>query len=160
MIWQTICSNQGMSVLEYSFELESDLSELKSLRQYLNNYGKVTGLSEACLFDINVCLDEIFTNIVSYGFTDELTHLITFAIKKVGDELIIDVEDDGVPFNPLEAKDPMVPEDLIHLKIGGLGIHLVKKLTNQVCYKREQGKNKLTLNKCIKSFAHSGLSAD
>jgi anti-sigma regulatory factor (Ser/Thr protein kinase) len=152
MVRQTICSQQGMVILEYSFELESDLSELKALRQHLNNYGKVIGLSEACLFDINVCLDEIFTNIVSYGFTDESAHLITFTVKAIGDELIIDVEDDGVPFNPLEVKDPMVPEDLVHLKIGGLGIHIVKKLMNKVCYKREQGKNKLTLNKCIELY--------
>jgi serine/threonine-protein kinase RsbW len=152
MVRQTICSQQGMVILEYLFELESDLSELKTLRQHLNNYGKVIGLSEACLFDINVCLDEIFTNIVSYGFTDESAHLITFTVKAIGDELIIDVEDDGVPFNPLEVKDPMVPEDLVHLKIGGLGIHIVKKLMNKVCYKREQGKNKLTLNKCIELY--------
>ncbi len=138
-----------MVTSEYSFKLESVLSELKTLRRHLNNYGKVTGLSRACLFDINVCLDEIFTNIVSYGFRDESAHLITVTIKAVGDELIIDVEDDGVPFNPLEVNDPTVPEDIIHIKIGGLGIHLVKKLMDDVCYKREQGKNKLTLKKCI-----------
>jgi len=149
MVWQTICSQQGMVISKYSFELESDVSELKTLRQQLNDYGNATGLSGACLFDVNVCLDEIFTNIVSYGFTDDSAHLITFTIKTVGDELIIDVEDDGLPFNPLEAKDPMIPEDLVHLKIGGLGIHLVKKLMDEVCYKRKQGKNSLTLKKYI-----------
>lgn len=149
MVWQTICSQQSMVISAYSFELESDLSKLETLRQHLVDYGKMTGLSRACLFDINVCLDEIFTNIVSYGFTDESAHLISFTVKAVGYELIIDVEDDGVPFNPLEAKDPMVPEDLVHLKIGGLGIYIVKKLMDEVCYKRKQGKNKLTLKKCI-----------
>jgi anti-sigma regulatory factor (Ser/Thr protein kinase) len=43
----------------------------------------------------------------------------------------------------------MIPEDLVHLKIGGLGIHLVKKLMDEVCYKRKQGKNSLTLKKYI-----------
>lgn len=149
MVWQTNCSQQGMVTSAYSFELESDLSRLETLRQHLDNYGKVSGFSEACLFDINICLDEIFTNIVSYGFTDESAHLITFTMKAVGYELVIDVEDDGIPFNPLEAKDPTVPEDLVHLKIGGLGIHLVKKLMDEVRYKRKQGKNKLTLKKCV-----------
>ncbi len=55
-----------------SFELKSDLSELETLCQHLNKFGHVTGLSEACITDINICLDELFTNIVSYGITDDL----------------------------------------------------------------------------------------
>ena len=59
------------------------------------------------------------------------------------------VEDDGVPFNPLEVKDPETPTDLIDVKIGGLGIHFIKQLMDDVCYDRNRGKNKLTLKKSI-----------
>ena len=138
-----------MVILDYSFQLESEISELKTLRQHLVSYGRANGLAEACIFDINISLDEIFTNIVSYGYRDRLAHLITITIKLIGNELTIDVEDDGVPFNPLEAKEPMIPEDIINCEIGGLGIHLVKKLMDEICYKRQPGKNKLTLRKCI-----------
>lgn len=138
-----------MVILDYSFKLESEISELKTLHRHLVSYGKANGLSEACMFDINISLDEIFTNIVSYGFRDRSAHSITFTIKLVGNELTFDVEDDGVPFNPLEVKEPMIPENIINCKVGGLGIHLVKKLMDEICYKRKPGKNKLTLRKYI-----------
>ena len=132
-----------------SFELKSDLSELETLCQHLNEFGHVTGLSEACITDINICLDELFTNIVSYGFTDDLEHIIRFTINMDNNVLIVNIEDEGIPFNPLEKKDPEIPADLIDVRIGGLGIHIVRKLMDDIRYKRERGKNKLTMKKFI-----------
>ena len=57
---------------KYSFELKNDLSELEALYQLLNKFGQAAGLTEACITDVNICLDELFTNIVSYGFEDDL----------------------------------------------------------------------------------------
>jgi serine/threonine-protein kinase RsbW len=133
----------------YSFELENDLSELETLCQHLNKFGQATGLSEACITDINICLDELFTNIVSYGFVDDLDHIVRFSINLNDRVLTLNIEDDGIPFNPLEKKDPEIPDDLIDVRIGGLGIHIVKKLMDHIRYKRERGKNKITLKKYI-----------
>jgi serine/threonine-protein kinase RsbW len=66
--------------------------------------------------------------------------------------LTLSIEDEGVPFNPLEKKDPEVPADLIDVRIGGLGIHIVRKLMDDIRYKRKQGKNKLTMKKSISVF--------
>jgi len=134
---------------KYSFELKSDLSELKILNQHLNQFGQISGLSEACITDVNICLDELFTNITSYGFVDDLEHSIRFTIILDDKVLTLTIEDDGIHFNPLEKKDPEIPADLIDVKIGGLGIHIVKKLMDDIRYERKQGKNKLTLKKSI-----------
>ena len=134
---------------KYSFELKSDLSELETLCQQLNKLGYVTGLSEACITDVNICLDELFTNIVSYGFTDDLEHIIRFTINVDNNVLTLNIEDEGIPFNPLEKKDPEIPADLIDVRIGGLGIHIVRKLMDDISYKRKRGKNKLTMKKFI-----------
>jgi anti-sigma regulatory factor (Ser/Thr protein kinase) len=115
----------------------------------LNKFGQATGLSEACITDINICLDELFTNIVSYGFEDDLEHIVRFAINLDDRVLTLNIEDDGIPFNPLEKKDPEIPADLIDVRIGGLGIHIVRKLMDDIRYKRKRGKNKLTLKKFI-----------
>jgi len=134
---------------KYSFELKSDLSELDTLCQQLNKFGQVTGLSEACITDINICLDELFTNTISYGFEDDLEHIIRFTINLDNNVLTLMIEDEGIPFNPLEKKDPEIPADLIDVQIGGLGIHIVRKLMDDIRYKRKRGKNKLTLKKFI-----------
>jgi len=136
----------------YSFELKNDLSGLKALCKHLNKFGRLTGLSEACITDVNICLDELFTNIVSYGFDDDLEHIIRFTIDLDNRVLTLTIEDEGIPFNPLEKKAPEVPVDLIDVRIGGLGIHIVRKLMDDIRYKRKQGKNKLTMKKFIQSF--------
>ena len=138
-----------MQSQKYSFELKSDLSELETLCQHLHKFGQVTGLSEACITDINICFDELFTNTISYGFEDDLEHIIRFTINLDNKVLTLIIEDEGIPFNPLEKKDPEIPADLIDVRIGGLGIHIVRKLMDDISYKREQGKNKLTMKKFI-----------
>jgi len=138
-----------MQSQKYSFELKSDLSELETLCQHLNKFGQITGLSEACITDINICLDELFTNTISYGFEDDCEHIIRFTINLDNKVLTLNIEDEGIPFNPLEKKDPEIPADLIDVRIGGLGIHIVRKLMDDISYKREQGKNKLTMKKFI-----------
>ncbi len=137
---------------KYSFELKNDLSELEALCQHLNKFGQVTGLSEACITDLNICLDELFTNIVSYGFEDDLEHIIWFTMNLDKQVLTSSIEDEGIPFNPLEKKNPEVPADLIDVRIGGLGIHIVRKLMDDIRYNREQGRNKLTMKKSIRVF--------
>ena len=138
-----------MESCKYTFELKNDLSELETLCQHLNKFGQVSGLSEACITDVNICLDELFTNIVSYGFEDDLEHIIRFTIFLDNKVLTLNIEDDGIPFNPLEKKDPEIPADLIDVRIGGLGIHIVRKLMDDIRYKRKRGKNKLTMKKFI-----------
>jgi anti-sigma regulatory factor (Ser/Thr protein kinase) len=137
---------------KYSFELKNDLSELEALYRLLNEFGQAAGLTEACITDVNICLDELFTNIVSYGFEDDLEHIIQVTMNLDNQVLTLSIEDDGIPFNPLEKKDPEVPADLIDVRIGGLGIHIVKKLMDDIRYQRKQGKNKLTMKKSIQTF--------
>jgi len=134
---------------KYSFELKNDLSELKILNRHLNKFGQISGLSEACITDVNICLDELFTNIASYGFVDDLEHIIRFTLHLDNNVLTLYIEDDGIPFNPLEKKDPEIPAELIDVKIGGLGIHIVRKLMDDIRYERKQDKNRLMLKKFI-----------
>jgi anti-sigma regulatory factor (Ser/Thr protein kinase) len=63
--------------------------------------------------------------------------------------LSVSIEDDGVAFNPLERKTVKFPEDVMSAKIGGLGIHITRKLMDKISYERKRGKNKLTIKKII-----------
>jgi anti-sigma regulatory factor (Ser/Thr protein kinase) len=71
---------------------------------------------------------------------------------KVDDNiLIVSIEDDGMPFNPLEKKAMEMPADVMSAEIGGLGIHITRELMDKICYERKRGKNKLTINKIIQA---------
>ena len=134
---------------EYKFELKNDLSELKALHLHLNNWGEDIGLPADAIPRIIICLDELFTNIVSYGFDNDLEHVIKFTLNGDSGLVTINIEDTGIPFNPLEKVDPDFPENVESAKIGGLGIMIIRKLMDSVSYERKDGKNKLTMRKNI-----------
>jgi len=134
---------------DYCFELKSKLSELTTLCRYLEDCGNVMELPQKCLLELNLGLDELFSNIISYGFEDESEHQIKFSLAKNRETLVVKVEDDGIPFNPLDVAGPEVSRDLESINIGGLGIHLVKEMMDDIDYQRVEGKNKLILKKCV-----------
>ena len=138
-----------MAKREYCFKLKSKLSELNTLSRHIEDCGNVMELPQKCLFEINLGLDELFTNIISYGFEDELEHQIKFSLAKDKETLIVQVEDDGIPFDPLDASGPDLSQDIDSINIGGLGIHLVKKMMDDIDYQRVEGKNKLILRKSV-----------
>ncbi len=133
----------------YQFGLKNDLSELNALHRHLDKWAGSIGLPADSVSRINVCLDEMFTNIVSYSFEDNLEHTVNFMLDGDIRVVTINIEDDGIPFNPLEIPDPELPVDVESAKIGGLGIHIVKELMDSVCYEREQCSNKLTIKMFI-----------
>lgn len=97
--------------------------------------------------DIQVALDEVLTNIVDYGYTDEAEHEIRVRLKVLDNMLEATVEDDGVPFNPLESAVPDTSSPLRERRIGGVGLHFVKNLMSEVSYDRVGGRNRLVLRK-------------
>ena len=100
-----------MTKRDYCFKLKSKLSELKTLCSHLEDCGDKMELPQKCLFEINLGLDELFTNIISYGFEDESEHQIKFTLAKDKDTLVVQVEDDGKPFNPLDVEGPGLSQD-------------------------------------------------
>jgi anti-sigma regulatory factor (Ser/Thr protein kinase) len=133
----------------FSFELRNDLSELTTLGEKLESVGRALGLSRRCLFEINLALDELFTNIISYGFPDQSEHFIRVHISSDCHVLTVVLEDDGIGFNPVDRIPPELPCTLDECKVGGLGIHLVKNLMDEVFYQRRAHLNVLTLKKNI-----------
>ena len=138
-----------MTKRDYYFELKSKLSELETLCRHLEDCGNTMELPQKCRSEINLGLDELFTNIISYGFEDESEHQIKFSLAKAEETLVVEIEDDGIPFNPLDAASPEVSRELDSINIGGLGIHLVKKMMDDIDYQRVKGRNRLILKKCV-----------
>ena len=140
-----------MPQCKISFKLKNSLSELDTLREHLERYAESIGLPKKCTFEINLALEELFTNIFSYGFTDNTEHWIKIKISHDDETLIIRIEDDGVPFNPIAAEKPDIESPPEERKIGGLGIHLIKQLMDEIAYERIDNHNFLTMKKTIQT---------
>jgi len=130
--------------------LDNDLSELRRLGEVLKEFGKKNQLPEKLIFNVNLALEELITNTVSYGYEDNIGHQIIVELKLKEDELTLKVEDDARPFNPLDVPEPDVSKSLEERKPGQLGIFFVRKLMDKLEYKREQDKNILIMETKLK----------
>ena len=130
-----------------TIKLKNNLRELERLSQIVNEFGEAHRLSPKVLYALNLSLDEILTNVIYYGYDDTNEHHIIIRISLKDEELTAAVEDDGRPFNPLEAAKPDLAKPLEERQVGGLGIHLVTNLMDTVEYKRQGNKNLLVMKK-------------
>ena len=130
-----------------TFELKNRFSELDTLEEKLDQFCNQLGLTNKCLCEINLALEELFTNIISYGYDDEAEHWVKFTLSYQNGTIRMEIEDDGIPFNPIQAKEPDIKCALEERKIGGLGIHLTKTIMDKMVHRRSGDKNVLILKK-------------
>ena len=132
-----------------TIELKNDLSELQRLTRVITEYCESSGFSSQILFALNLSLEEVVANVISYGFEDEREHLILVKINRSDNGLEIEVRDDGRTFNPLEQKPPDTSAPIEERPIGGLGIHLVRHYMDALEYTRQDGRNILSMKKNV-----------
>ncbi|MCL2633673.1 MAG: ATP-binding protein [Oscillospiraceae bacterium] len=94
---------------------------------------------------IGIVIDEIFANIAAYAYNPNAGS-VTVRIK-AEDDITIEFEDSGVPYNPLLNEDPDITLSAEEREIGGLGIFMVKNIMDSVEYRRDGSKNILTIKK-------------
>ena len=99
---------------------------------------------------LDIAVDELFSNVAYYAYAPE-TGPITLQIDAPEDgRVVLRFIDEGIPYNPLEKKDPDTSLGIEERKIGGLGIFMVKKTMDEMRYEYRDGKNIVTLTKNIK----------
>lgn len=130
----------------YSLQLQNRREELDTLSEWVATCGENMGLSQRSLFGLELVLTELVTNIIDYAFEDGQQHSLFLELKGQNNGIEVSVVDDGCPFNPLEWDDIQLPTRLEEAKVGGLGLHLVRRYANSCHYRREQDRNILTLS--------------
>jgi anti-sigma regulatory factor (Ser/Thr protein kinase) len=131
-----------------SVTLVNDQSEVERLSRLVEAFGEAEGLQPESIFSVNLALDEVVTNIIRYAHDDDRReHPIFVRLALEHGVLTAQVEDDGRAFNPLEAAVPDIDASIEERPIGGLGIHLVRSVMSSVEYRREDGRNVLTMKK-------------
>ena len=125
--------------------LKNDLGEIKRLTDILYKLCEENDIGNKVLCDVTLALEEIFANIVHYAYEDDKKHSVKIHIKIQDDVFALEIKDDGKPFNPLDNPLVNTKAPFEERKIGGLGIHLVRNLMDELEYKRVNGKNILTM---------------
>ena len=127
--------------------LANDLADLADLAGRVERFGAAERLPTAVVNALNIALDEAVSNAINHGYDAGVRGEIAVRLRRAGDQVEIEVEDDGRPFDPLQAPPPDLTLPLERRPVGGLGIHLIRKLMDEVSYARRDGRNVLRMAK-------------
>jgi sigma-B regulation protein RsbU (phosphoserine phosphatase) len=144
---QYLDDKEMVSRNSFSVTIKNELNQMPQVIESFEAFGEKHELSFGVIQKFNIALDELLSNIINYGFQDELEHDIAVDIELRNERLIITLTDDGIPFNPFRNDPPETKLSIDERNIGGLGIHIVKNLVDEYDYKRHADKNIITLVK-------------
>ena len=132
---------------QLKLQVANDLEQVRLVRDRVDAFGERNKLPSDVAFAVKLAVEELLINTVSYGYSDLKAHTIEVQIDLRDDQLDVRITDDAVAFDPRDAKEPDTTTALKDRTVGGLGIHLVKSLMDYIEYRREGGRNHLTLTK-------------
>lgn len=129
--------------------LKNDSGELVRLTAALDSFSDRAGLPDEARFNLQLCVEELVLNVVNHGFdgaAGEHDILVDLQFQEDSRTLTVQITDDGRAFDPVsDAPVPKLDASLEDRPLGGLGLHLVRTLMDDISYRREEGRNHLAL---------------
>ena len=129
--------------------MRNDIQQIPTLSEWIEGLGVPAALN----MPINLALEEAVSNVMLYAYPDKQNEQVFVEFVRGRDEqgetIIFTISDSGIPFDPTQQAEADITLSAEERAIGGLGIHLVRQLMDEVRYKREDNKNILTLIKHI-----------
>ena len=108
-------------------------------------------VSSKVVNQINIVVDEIFSNVVYYAFKDnnnsDKFFCFSYSFEEENRTIILEFKDNGNPFDPFEKDDPDIDASLNEREVGGLGIYIVKQIMDTYSYQRINNENIVTITK-------------
>ena len=136
--------------MEQNYSYKSEIQEVPQIRKDLTALSAMWKIPTSESNQIEVIIEELFSNIIRFAYRDNLEHLIEVRLGKNESEISIEMIDDGIPFNPLEQKrEPLT--DPANSDAGGMGLTLIQTFSDAITYNRIGKKNHLNIIKKIKS---------
>jgi sigma-B regulation protein RsbU (phosphoserine phosphatase) len=145
---------EGSESKVLSFTVADSLDEIERANRAFDGFAEAEELPVSVRRSVNLVLDEILNNVISYAFPDDEPHEIALRFELSGNRLSINVVDDGIPFNPFSISPPDTGLSVEERAVGGLGIHLVRNVMDEVSYTRRTDQNVVILIKYLDEPAH------
>jgi anti-sigma regulatory factor (Ser/Thr protein kinase) len=116
-------------VFEHS--VEAELENLKDVRRFVQQSGRALGIDEETLGDLCLVVDEAVTNVILHGY-DGSGGSVDLCVRGEGQDLVVTIRDSAPAFEPSGIESPHLDEPLVNRKFGGMGVYLIRKLTDEV----------------------------
>lgn len=126
--------------------LQAEKDNFDTLMEFVDGMAKKIGFTKSALYNINLAAEEAIINVINYAYPGEKQH-ITVVCEELDDPkgLLLKISDRGIAFDPLAKEAPDTEQAIEDRPIGGLGIHMIKKVSSSVTYQRENDTNTLAI---------------
>lgn len=124
--------------------VDGELRELSRVSAWVRDWAEGQHLSARLASKIDLCSCEVVTNIMThaYGHGDQHIHL---HLGWQGEDVALEVEDEGGEFDPRQVPQPVPATSLKDARVGGWGIPILRRFSDGLNYRHEDGRNCLTL---------------
>jgi len=129
--------------MQIQLRVPQDRELLPSLFAAIDDVLARAGIAEALAHDVRLVSEEVVCNALEHGQPPDSEHEITLEIAIHDDRVTLCFRDDGEPFDPLSQPPPDLEADIENRPIGGLGVHLIRTLADEIAYTREADRNVL-----------------
>lgn len=137
-----------MSAKSQTLTIAADLAELARVMQTIDDFCASMAVSAADVSALHLALEEIVTNVITHGYQSNPEHTFTIQLEALGtDRIRAIVTDDATSYNPLARPEVNTTLPLEARPIGGLGVHLVKKLMDVCQYEHRDGQNTFSIER-------------
>ena len=126
------------------------MSELERVNRFVEDVSEALALDMELQLHLNLVIEEMVVNVISYAYPEGTTNDIQLVAESDGKVLTFVLSDHGKPFDPTAKECADMNENPANRNLGGMGIFIVKQMMDEVSYKRQNGKNWLTMKKIIK----------
>ena len=130
---------------DYQLVIKNSITNLSSISENITQLCNNWKLSTYTCNRVNLVVEELISNTIFYGYTDTLEHDIILNLMCDKDTISIEIIDDAKEFNPVEQPSTGTNSAITEREIGGMGIHLVKNLTDSFTYHRIGNQNSIKI---------------
>lgn len=134
-----------MSVAMKTSSFEAQAEHIPAITEFITEYAEQAGLNPKTLMQLELVVEEVVVNICNYAYEAPGGDIVV-RLNSDDTKFFIEFEDGGKAFDPLAVGDPDLTAELEERDIGGLGIFFIKRLTEDVSYRRVDNRNILALS--------------
>ena len=133
--------------LQRHLHLTNDVMEVPRLTDFINDVCQSLGIEEVLTMQLTLAVEEAAVNVMNYAYEPGTVGTVDLDAEADNGELKIIISDSGVAFDPTQKAEADITLTAEERPIGGLGIFLVRQIMDDVNYRRQDGRNILTLTK-------------
>ena len=145
-------SNKLKNSITEKLTINADFSFLESVRKVVYDSAVKFGFSDDVSHLISLSVDEACTNLIRYAYNFDTKKKIEISISNTGNEFIVQILDNGNPFDPMEVNAPDMNKYFEEFRRGGLGIFIIRQAMDIVQYTPSNSKNKKNILRLIKKL--------